>query len=153
MKKPEPLRVVLSLRERHQDAAERSLSEALAQQQQAEQLLSALREDLRRTTSTPYEASGTLLNIVELQQRALRVPHLRQLCTNAEIALLERKTHVKEQQQSYLEARRAREVVEALLKQRKQLEQAKQSRHDTKVSEDLFLGRRMLHTGADGTEV
>lgn len=149
MQKHEPLRVVLSLRERHQDAAERSLSDALVQQKQAERLLSALQDDLRRTIAAPHEASGTLLNIVEIQQRAMRIPHLRQLCTQAQTALAERKAHVVEQQQRYLEARRAREVVGALLKQRKQQAQDRQNRQDTKVSEDLFLGRMMLRTGAE----
>lgn len=151
MKKPEPMRVVLSLRTRHQDAAERLLGEALAQQQQAEQLLRMTREDLVRTTSTPHGAVGGLLNVVELQYRALRVPQLRQLCKEAEALLKERKVVVTERQQAYLEARRAREVVEALLKQRMQMKLHRQNRQDTKVSEDLFLSRIVRHTNTDGS--
>lgn len=147
------MRVVLALRTRDQDAAERSLSEALAQQQQAEQLLIATREDLLRTTSAPHAAAGELLAVIELQYQALRVPHLRQLCARAESTLAERKVVVSERQQTYLEARRAREVVEALLKARMQIEQQRQSRHETKVSEDLFLSRLVRHTGAEGSEV
>lgn len=151
MKKPEPMRVVLSLRTRHQDAAERSLAEALAQQQQAEQFLTATREDLLRTMSAPHGPAGELLNVVELQQRAMRVPHLRKLCKDAEALLAERRSVVTERQQAYLEAQRAREIVDALLKQRTEMEQHRKDRHDTKVSEDLFLSRLVRHTDADGS--
>ncbi len=149
MKKPEPLRVVLSLRTRHQDAAESSLREALAQQQQAEQLLTALREDLLRTTSAPHGAAGELLNLLDIQHRALRIPRLGELCKDAEALVQERKSFVTERQQAYLDARRAREVVKALLKQRTLKDQHRQSRHETKVSEDLFLGRMIRRTSDD----
>lgn len=146
---PNSLQVVLSLRKRHQDAAESALAEALARQQQTQQVLAALRESLLHAKAVPHACAGELLDLVNLQERARLVPQLQQLCIDADRSLEEHTAIVKDKQQTYLKTRREREVVEALIKQRAQMALLKRNRQDTKVSEDLFLGRIVRGAGVD----
>lgn len=149
MKQQTSFQVVLSLRRRKEDAAERTLAEALANLQRAQLLLATLEDDLRRTRCTSLGETGELLHVMELQQRHQRIRHLEQACGQATQALAEQQAAVTREQQTYLEAHREREVVDALLKQQATAEQAKQNRRDVKVSEDLFLGRLIRGYNAD----
>lgn len=153
MKQPTSLHVVLSLRARQQDAAERALSDALAALQAAQQLLNALQADLHQLKNCPAAKRGELLHMADLLYTAQRIQALERSCTEAEAVLSTRMASVAEQQAAYLVARREWEVVDALLKQRATQARERQTRLDIKLSDDLFLGRFNRRTEVDGTAV
>ena len=141
MNKPDSLRVVLSVRLRAEQAEERALATASAEVQRAEAAMNALEAEQKHIEAEGLGETGGLLHGSDLHAREQRLHSLRSACDAAHALLLRSMNDQARQQAIYLDARRNREVLEAMLKQRKRTEQAQQQRRESSVADDLFLSR------------
>lgn len=141
MAKARSLDVVLSIRRRAEEQAERALAEAAGRVQQAKAMLDQVLAELTQTAYGSGSAAGILLETAALHLRAQRLLVLRSLREQAQQALRESEQALSVQQAAYLQERQRRETVDTVLEQRRRQERFEQGKRDTKLGEDLFLGR------------
>ena len=152
MKKPDPLRIVLSIRLRAEEVEERLLAAACAAVFQAQDALYTMRKECTCAETECMGEVGGLLHGTDLQTREQRLLWLRKACDLSRETLAQRIDVRHTRQATYLEARRDREVMDTLLKQRALAEQVAQTRRETSRTDDLFLGRLSRRAGeADAT--
>ncbi|MGI4755506.1 MAG: flagellar FliJ family protein [Janthinobacterium lividum] len=153
MKKPDSLRIVLSVRLRAEENEERALGSACAEVFRAEAALDALVQACRRAEAAQAGVAGELLHGTDLQTRELHLRALRHAQDAAHANLAAAQSAKAKQQAAYLEARRGREVLETLLKQRARAQYTAQEKRDTSRAEDQFLGRRAAASSASSDQV
>lgn len=141
MAKAKALDVVLFVRRRAEEQAERALAEAALQVKQAQAELEQVQTELTHAVHHPSGAAGMLLETVALQWREQRVRDLRVLREQAQQILRAAEQMLTTQQAIYFTERRRRETVDSLQQQRRQQERMEQLKRETKLAEDLFLGR------------
>jgi flagellar export protein FliJ len=143
MRAPDSIQVLLRVRSQREEIEERKLATILKKLQLTQGELAGLSAELVRITSTRLAEIQCILpnthhQAVEAQSRAL----WRQCADHA--AEIERLKEAQKQQMSaYLTARRQREVVENLNKQRSDAIEAERGLREQKLIEDLFLARRV----------
>lgn len=142
MKKPDSLRIVLSVRLRTEETEERALAAACAEVFRAETAVRAVQEELTVAAAECLGDDGGLLHGVDFQAREMHFRWLRQAFDATRAALAEKTALRATRQAVYLEARRGREVMDTLLKQRALAEVMERQRRETSRAEDLFLSRR-----------
>ncbi|MGI4854660.1 MAG: flagellar FliJ family protein [Janthinobacterium lividum] len=141
MKKPDSLRILLTVRLRAEEAEERALGLACAEVFQAEALLQSIETERKTTEANGPGQAGDLLMATDFQAREQHLRWLRKAAELAAESLTQKAAARTTQQATYLDARRGREVLDTLLKQRARLRQTEADRRETSRSEDLYLSR------------
>jgi flagellar export protein FliJ len=145
MRLPDPIQILLRVRCQREEVEERKLAEIIKKLKRAQGELADLSTELEAITTTRLAEIQCILpsthhQAMEAHSKSLWRRYADQM---AEIARL--KQDQAQQMSAYLSAHREREVVESLNKRRLDALEAERRLREQKLSEDLFLARRVAN--------
>jgi flagellar export protein FliJ len=143
MRLPHSIQILLRVRSQREEVEERKLTAIIKKLQLAQAELASLFTELERITTArlseiQYSLPNTHHQAVEAHSRALW-----RRCADHTAEIERLRAAQAEQMSAYLSARREREVMENLNKRRNDVLQAERHLRERKLSEDLFLARRV----------
>jgi flagellar export protein FliJ len=143
MRSPDTIQVLLRVRSQREEVEERKLAAIIKKLQLAQVELEGLSTELERiTTKRLGEIQRSLPNTHHQAVEALSRALWRRCADHA--AEIERLKETRAQQMSaYLSAHREREVMESLIKRRRDALERERQLREQKLNEDLFLARRV----------
>ena len=143
MQYPDSLQVLLGVWSQREEVEERKLAAIVRKLRLAHAELAGLSMELERITTTRLNGIQCLLPNTHHQETEAQSKALWRRCAD-QTAEIERLKEAQVQQTiAYLAANRQREVIASLHKQRSDVLEAGRHRREQKLSEDLFLARKV----------
>lgn len=146
MRAANSLRVILMVRRRSEEAAERALAASSQEILQWRLRSERLRAELAEITASRVREIQCVTTAACHQSSEARYRGLLQQCAEAEKNIERVEAIRAEQMAAYMEARRAREVAEKLEEESSLARRAELALREQKWNEDLFLARRVSNS-------
>lgn len=143
MRSPDSIQVLLRVRTRKEEIEERNLARAAENLRVAQAELAKLSSELEAITSARLSEVQCILPNTHHQAVELHSRSLWRRCADLEAEIVRLREVWAQQMSVYLSARRGREVVESLEKSRADAREMEKRLREQKLSEDLFLARKV----------
>lgn len=144
MQPPDSIRVLLQVRCQREELEERRLTAIIEKLKLAQSELATLSTELKGITATRLSEIQSVSPSVHHQAVEAHSRLLWKQCADQAQEIERLKDLRAQQMKAYLSAHREREVMESINKQRMDALAADRQRREQKLSEDLFLARRVV---------
>ncbi len=137
------LRAVLTVRRQREEAAERALAEEMRELAEARRAMEWVRGEVERAAAERDGAAAGAVPALEMRERYARKELLEAAQGETRVRLERAEERAKSLRESYLAARREREVMEEMEARQRTFHDLEALRREAKRTDDLLLGRRL----------